>query len=70
MYSKKALQYIRTIQKKIIFIENIVKAKGSIAKALEDEQNDRAAILMHLTSIAEQRETSKNQSRHSAYFTK
>ena len=54
MYSKRALQYIRTIQKKIIFIENIVKAKGSIAKALEDEQNDRAAILMHLTSIAEQ----------------
>ena len=54
MYSKKALFRVETIEKKVHFIENIVKEKGSIIKALEDEQNARASILMHLTSIAEQ----------------
>jgi uncharacterized protein with HEPN domain len=54
MYSKKALQRVETIAKKINFIDNIVKEKGSIIVALEDEQNARAAILMHLTAIAEQ----------------
>ncbi len=54
MYSKKALQRVEAIAKKIHFIDNIVKEKGSIIVALEDEQNARAAILMHLTAIAEQ----------------
>ena len=54
MYSPKALSRIEIIQKKIGFIQNIVANKGSVIQALEDEQNDRASILMHLTSIAEQ----------------
>jgi uncharacterized protein with HEPN domain len=54
MYSQKAIYRINIIYKKINFIENIIKSKGSIIKALEDEQNSRASILMHLTSIAEQ----------------
>ena len=52
--SKKARERISLIKKKIEFIQNIVKEKGSIVQALEDEQNARAAILMHLTAIAEQ----------------
>ena len=54
MFSEKALQRIKTIEKKISFIQAIVKEKGDIHTALEDEQNARASILMHLTSIAEQ----------------
>jgi len=54
MYSSKALKRIEIIKKKIEFIQNIVKEQGSVIAALEDEQNTRAAILMHLTSIAEQ----------------
>jgi len=54
MYSKKALNRIQLIEKKIQFIQNIVEEYGSTTKALEDEQKGRAAILMHLTSIAEQ----------------
>jgi len=54
MYSTKALDRVRVIKKKIIFIEDIVSTIGSTSKALEDEQNSRASILMHLTSIAEQ----------------
>ena len=54
MYSEKALKRIEIIQKKILFIQNIVEEKGSVINALEDEQNARASILMHLTSIAEQ----------------
>lgn len=54
MYSKKVLNRILNIAKKIEFIENIVEEKGSIIDALEDEQNARAAILMHLTAVAEQ----------------
>jgi uncharacterized protein with HEPN domain len=54
MFSAGAIHKIKTIEKKINFIESIVKEKGSISKALEDEQNSRASILMHLTSIAEQ----------------
>ncbi|KYJ86283.1 DUF86 domain-containing protein [Sulfurovum riftiae] len=45
---------LRTIQKKIDFIENICKEDGSITNALADEKRSRASILMHLTSIAEQ----------------
>jgi uncharacterized protein with HEPN domain len=54
MFSQKALERVKIINKKVHFIQDIVKQKGSIASALEDEQNSRAAILMHLTSIAEQ----------------
>ncbi len=54
MYDPKALSRIEIIKKKIEFIQNIVSEKGSVVKALEDEQNARASILMHLTSIAEQ----------------
>lgn len=54
MFSTKALERIYIIDKKITFILDIVEQKGSITAALEDEQNARAAILMHLTSIAEQ----------------
>jgi len=54
MYSEKVLSRIENIRKKILFIESIVNEYGSAHKALEDEEKARAAILMHLTSIAEQ----------------
>jgi len=54
MFSEKALLRVNTILKKIDFIQAISKEKKGIIKALEDEQNSRASILMHLTSIAEQ----------------
>ncbi len=54
MFSTKALQRVQTIEKKIHFIRAIVKEYGSVIDALEDEQNGRASILMHLISIAEQ----------------
>jgi uncharacterized protein with HEPN domain len=54
MYSIRAIERIRVIDKKIGFIENIVRNSGSIINALEDEENSRASVLMHLTSIAEQ----------------
>ena len=54
MFSEKALDRVRAIEKKIAFIRAIVSEKSSVIKALEDEQNSRASILMHLTSIAEQ----------------
>ena len=54
MFSQKALDRVKIIKKKIAFIESIIQEKGSVIKALEDEQNSRASILMHLTSIAEQ----------------
>ena len=50
----KALNRVKVIKKKIEFINEIVSEKGGIYKALEDEKSSRAAILMHLTSIAEQ----------------
>ena len=50
----KAYGRLETILKKITFIEEIVADSGSIIKALEDEKNARAAIMMHFTSIAEQ----------------
>lgn len=50
----KALQRLEKIVKKITFIKNIVDEYGSVSLALEDECKGRAAILMHLTSIAEQ----------------
>ncbi len=54
MYSSKALSRIEIIKKKIEFINNIINERSSVIEALEDEQNSRAAILMHLTSISEQ----------------
>ena len=54
MFSKKAIERVKIINKKIDFINSIVKEKKSIQLALEDEQNSRAAILMHLTSLSEQ----------------
>lgn len=54
MFSIKAIERIKIIIKKIGFIESIIKEKGSISLALEDEKNSRASILMHLTSLAEQ----------------
>jgi len=54
MFNPKAIYRVEIIQKKISFIENIIKEKGNIINALEDEQNSRASILMHLTSISEQ----------------
>jgi uncharacterized protein with HEPN domain len=54
MFSPKAVERVKIIQKKISFIESIVLQWGSIQEALEDEQNSRASILMHLTSISEQ----------------
>ena len=54
MFNYKAIERINLINKKIDFVLSIVKQKGSIELALEDEQNSRASILMHLTSISEQ----------------
>jgi len=54
MFSQKAIDRVKVIEKKITFIESIVKENTSVQKALEDEQNSRASLLMHLTSIAEQ----------------
>jgi len=45
---------LQTILKKIEFINEIIQEKGGIIKALEDEKNARAAMMMHLTSVAEQ----------------
>jgi len=54
MYSKKSIERIKIIKKKIEFINEIIKQKGSLSLALEDEINSRASILMHLISIAGQ----------------
>ncbi len=54
MFSDKALERVEVIRKKINFIRTIILENGSTIKALEDEQNSRASIMMHLTSIAEQ----------------
>ena len=54
MFSQKAMDRVAVISKKIEFINAIVSDKGSILSVLEDEQNSRASVLMHLTSIAEQ----------------
>lgn len=50
----KALRRLETIAKKIAYIQNICRKNGGIVQALEDEEDARAAIMMHLTSIAEQ----------------
>ena len=45
MYSQKALERVKVIKKKILFIQAIVLEYGSNIKALEDERNSRASIL-------------------------
>ncbi|MFP4333780.1 MAG: DUF86 domain-containing protein [Campylobacterales bacterium] len=45
---------LRKIIEKITFIEEIVKQYGSVESSLEDAILSRAAILMHLETIAEQ----------------
>lgn len=50
----RAYERLETIFKKIVFIEEIIEDSGNITKALEDEKNARAAMMMHFTSIAEQ----------------
>jgi uncharacterized protein with HEPN domain len=54
MFSQRALDRVQLIGKKVDYIQSIVKEYGTASKALEDEQNGRASIMMHLTSIAEQ----------------
>ena len=54
MSESRGIERIETIGKKIRYIQNIVEKYGSIDSALADEESARAAILMHLTSIAEQ----------------
>ena len=54
MSESRGIERIKTIGKKIRYIQNIVEKYGSIDSALADEESARAAILMHLTSIAEQ----------------
>jgi uncharacterized protein with HEPN domain len=50
----KAISRVQNIKKKIEFINDMILEAGGIVQALEDEKKYRAAILMHLTSIAEQ----------------
>ena len=50
----KNIYRLELILKKISFIEIVIDKSGGIIKALEDEADTRAAIMMHLTSIAEQ----------------
>jgi len=52
--SKEPLARIRLISEKITYIEEIIEHAGSISEALADAAMYRAAILMHLTAIAEQ----------------
>ena len=52
MYDSTDLERVKLIQIKIVYILDICKI--GIVTALEDEKTTRPAILMHLTSIAEQ----------------
>jgi len=52
--SKESISKIYLILEKIEYIEAIVSNAGSITNALHDLTTYRPAILMHLTSIAEQ----------------
>ncbi|MGB3960872.1 MAG: HepT-like ribonuclease domain-containing protein [Sulfurimonas sp.] len=54
MFSPRALDRVKVIDKKIDFIQAIVYEYGSVSKALEDEQNARTSIMMDPTSIVEQ----------------
>jgi uncharacterized protein with HEPN domain len=50
----KKFDKLGVILKRINFIQHICESCGGIVKALDDEENSRASIMMHLTSIAEQ----------------
>ncbi len=52
--SKEPISKIYLIVEKIEYIEQIVSDAGNITNALNDSVTLRPAILMHLTSIAEQ----------------
>lgn len=52
--SKESISKIHLILEKIEYIEKIVEDASGITKALDDVITSRAAILMHLTAIAEQ----------------
>ncbi len=52
--SKEPISKVYLIVEKIEYIEQIVQNSGNITTALQDEVTVRPAILMHLTSIAEQ----------------
>lgn len=52
--SKEPISKIYLIVEKIEYIEQIIQNSGNITSALSDEVTIRPAILMHLTSIAEQ----------------
>ncbi len=52
--SKEAISKVYLVVEKIEYIEQIVTNSGNITTALNDEVTVRPAILMHLTSIAEQ----------------
>jgi len=50
----KARYRLETIATKMRYIEEIVAEYGTITEALADEKKGAAAVLMHLTAIAEQ----------------
>ena len=52
--SKEAISKIYLILEKIEYIEQVIQKKNGIVSALEDYIISRPAILMHLTTIAEQ----------------
>ncbi len=54
MSDGRGFKRVEIIGKKIRYIQSIVEKFGGIKAALADEESGRAAILMHLTSIAEQ----------------
>ncbi len=68
--SKEHISKIYLILEKIEYIDEIVSTSGSIAHALSDATTKRPAILMHLTSIAEQfnRLKHENQAELLSYF--
>ncbi len=60
--SKEIISNIYLIIEKIDYIEEIIDKNGTISIALNDLSTYRPAILMHLTSIAEQFEKIKKSS--------
>ena len=52
--SKELITKVHLILEKIGYIEKVIEQSGSISAALHDLSTYRPAILMHLTSIAEQ----------------
>ena len=52
--SREKISKIHLVLEKIGYVEEVIKYKGNISLALSDIAVSRAAILMHLTAIAEQ----------------